>query len=134
MKLYADEEGHVTVRTLTAIAVSAIARVEVPAALWRKHRLGELAPEDVGVLVHAFEVDFDGAEGGDPRFAAVALTTTVLDDAARLCALHPLRAYDAVQLASALAARTADPHCDSFACSDDALRQAAVQRGFTLVP
>ncbi len=47
---------------------------------------------------------------------------------------YGLRAYDAVQLASAEAARAADPGCDSFACFDASLRDAAAGAGFALYP
>jgi predicted nucleic acid-binding protein len=36
VKLYADEAGYEQVRDLVSIAVAQLARVEVPAALWRK--------------------------------------------------------------------------------------------------
>lgn len=42
VKLYADEAGRaevITVETATML-VSDLARVEVPAALWKKHRAG----------------------------------------------------------------------------------------------
>ena len=106
----------------------------MPAALWRKQRLGELSTEDATILAQTFEADFHGDESEAPRFAAVAVTTTLLEEAATLVAVHALRVYDAVQLACALAARTADADCGSFACFDEALRRAAAERGFTLVP
>jgi predicted nucleic acid-binding protein len=134
VKLYADEPGHATVRRLRSLIVSAIARVEVPAALWRKERLGELQSADAEVLVAAFAADYDGADREAPLFAAVALTPAVLETAAQVTAAHALRAYDAVQLASALAARDADPGCTAFACLDDELRAAAARSGFGLVP
>jgi hypothetical protein len=58
----------------------------------------------------------------------------ILDEAAARAASHRLRAYDAVQLASALAAREADADCDSFACFDSDLREAAAASGFALIP
>lgn len=133
MKLYADEEAHEAVRALDALAVGAIAQVEVPAAFWRKHRLGELSAQDARILTDAFTADLHGSTG-PPRFAVVALIFPVLEQAAALVAVHPLRAYDAVQLACGLAARDADPECVSFACFDNALRDAAATRGFSLVP
>jgi uncharacterized protein len=134
VKLYADEPGHAAVRRLRTLIVSAIARVEVPAALWRKERLGELQSADVEVLVATFEADYDGTDRETPLFAPVALTPAVLETAAQVTATHALRAYDAVQLASALAAREADPGCTKFACFDDGLRAAAARSGFSLVP
>lgn len=114
--------------------MAALARVEVPAALWRKHRLGELRADDARLLVADFEADYFGADDEPPRFAAVAATAGILDEAARLCAAHGLRAYDAVQLSSALAARRADESCTAFAVFDRALRGAAAAEGFDLVP
>lgn len=134
VKLYADEDGHQPVRALGALAVAQICRVEVPAALWRKQRLGELEASDARILTADFEADFYGTDEEAPRFAVLATTVGILDDAARLCAAHGLRAYDAIQLASALAARTADPACDTVAAFDDSLRQAASAEAFALLP
>jgi predicted nucleic acid-binding protein len=108
--------------------------VEVPAALWRKHRTGELSAEHAATLVRAFEVDWLGHPPRGGRFAVVALTDGVLNEAAGLCATEGLRGYDAVQLACASAARAADPGCGSVACFDSALRDAAARRGFVLTP
>ncbi len=131
VKLYADEVGAADVRALPVMVVSALARVEVPAALWRKSRTGELSAVDAGILCAAFEADwFD--DGG--VFVAVAVRKVVLEHAARLVAAHRLRAYDAVQLATAVVARDADPDVGSFACYDDELNAAAAREGFTLVP
>ncbi len=134
MKLYADEDGHERIRELMSVAVAQLARVEVPAALWRKQRTGELSAEDASVLTADFEADYFGTDSEPPRFAAVAATGRVLDEAARLCASRGLRAYDAVQLSSALAVRRADESCSAFAAFDRALRTAAAAEGFELVP
>jgi uncharacterized protein len=134
VKLYSDEPGHEHIRGLAGIAVAELARVEVPAALWRKQRLGELSGDDARLLTAAFEADFFGADSEPPRFAAVATTAGILDNAAKLCASHGLRAYDAVQLSSALAVRHADESCITFAAFDRSLRRAAAAEGFDLVP
>ncbi len=109
--------------------MSALARVEVPAALWRKRRVRELSAQQAGHLVREFEADLLGTPSEPPRFAVVRPTSAVLDAAAQLVAAHGLRAYDGVQLASALAAE--DSH---FACFDSDLRVAAAAEGFELVP
>lgn len=121
-------------RRLANLVVSKLARVEVPTALWRKHRTGELSTEDAAVLVEEFDWDWFGAPGAELRFAVVEVTDDVLDLAARSAARHPLRAYDAVQLASALAARAASPDLTLFACFDEELADAARAEGFTLRP
>jgi hypothetical protein len=134
VKLYADEPGHRAIRALHLLVVSAVTRVEVPSALWRKARTRALDHDVAGILVSAFELDFHGSDNSQPRFAAVSLTEPVLVAAAREAARHALRAYDAVQLASALAVRGTDPRCSDFACFDAELRRAAGREGFTLVP
>lgn len=134
VKLYADEPGHEHIRPFGLLLVSQLARVEVPAAIWRKHRMGELSAGDARVLVDDFEADYFGTTGEDARFAAVAPAAPVLDDAARLAAVHGLRAYDAVQMASASAARRADPGCAAVAVFDRTLRSAAAAEGFSLIP
>ncbi len=134
VKLYSDEPGHEHVRGLMSVAVTQLARVEVPAALWRKERLGELSADDARLLTADFEADYFGADSEPPRFAAVATTAGILDEAAKLCASHGLRAYDAVQLSSALAVRHADESCTAFAAFDRSLRRAAAAEGFDLVP
>ena len=131
VKLYADEEGHERVRTLDAMVVSAVARVEVPAALWRKNRMGELNARDARTLVRAFEHDLASTTG---RLVALPLTNEILERAAELTATHGLRAYDAVQLASARAARLIEPECSTFAAFDGELSEAAAREGFALLP
>jgi uncharacterized protein len=134
VKLYADEEGAEAVRRLDAVAVSALARVEVPGALWRKYRAGDLPPEDAAVLTADFEADFSGDATEPPRFWIVGATLSVLERAARLVASHELRAADAVQLASAMTVREADPDCRQFVCFDARLRAAAAANAFELLP
>ncbi len=114
--------------------MSALARVEVPAALWRKTRTGELDDAAASILVSAFQFDFHGDSDTDPRFTIVTPTERVLITASHETAHHALRAYDAVQLASALSVREVDPRCDRFACFDTELRRAASRAGFLLMP
>lgn len=134
VKLYSDEPGHEHIRPLASVAVAQLARVEVPAALWRKQRLGELSAGDARLLAAEFEADYFGDDSEPPRFVAMATTAGILDEAARLCASDGLRAYDAVQLSNALAARRADEGCTAFAAFDRALRRAAAAEGFDLIP
>lgn len=135
VKLYADEIGHMDVRRLAEpLVVSQLARVEVPSALWRKRRTGELTPEDASLLTEAFEADWFGTQDEESRFLVVRPIAPILDNAARLVAAHGLRAYDGIQLASALAANEADFACRTFAAFDEGLRAAAAAEGLTLAP
>lgn len=134
VKLYVDEPGFEAVRAIRTIVVGQVARVEVPAAFWRKHRRGELDAEDARVLTAAFEADYFGVPGETDRFVVVRTTDDTLDDAARLCSRFPLRGFDAIQLASALSARATDPGVGSMAVFDATLRTAAAAEGLAIVP
>jgi len=133
VKLYADEVGCEKIRELSPLIVSQLARVEVPAALWRKHRLNELSMADVSLLIAAFEADYFGTEDEPARFLVIAATARILDDAAQLAGIHGLRAYDAVQLASACSSLREVPAGVSFAAFDQALLAAAAREGFQLL-
>lgn len=134
VKLYADELAADVVRSRSGLVVSQLARVEVPAALWRKQRLGELSASDAAVLVSAFEADYFGTEEQPAKFFVVALTTQILDHAARLVAVHGLRVYEATQLASAHAVDGVMPDGMGFLAFDKTLRAAAAAEGLTVLP
>lgn len=134
VKLYVLETSHEQVRAIAApLVVSSLARVELPAAFWGKHRTGEIEADDAALLTAAFEFDYHGAEDHEPVFVVMPVTDAVLVDAARQAARHRLRAYDAVQLASAVAARIVDPSVDSIVVFDKLLRAAAIAEGFAIV-
>jgi predicted nucleic acid-binding protein len=134
VKLYVDETDHEIVRAVPTMVVSALARVEVVAAIWRKHRLNELAAEDARLLTAAFEFDFYGDGDVMSRFVVIDVVDDVLDDAALVAARHGLRAYDAVQLASALTARVVAREIDTMLAFDVQLRSAAAVEGWALLP
>ena len=134
VKLYVPEAGHEQVRELEQpLVISGLANVEVAGALWRKQRLGELETADAALLVRAFLADC--AEPGDASpFVTVAVLPAILRHATRLVALHPLRAYDAVQLASALVCEQALGEPLAFAAADRVLNAAAAAEGLVLAP
>lgn len=133
VKLYVAEPGHEQVRQLAApLVISALASVEVAGAMWRKQRLGELDPADAALLVRAFEADRAGTAEHSSRFITVAVASDIISHAARLVAVHPLRAYDSVQLASALATQRALAEPLSFAALDRSLNAAAAAEGLQL--
>lgn len=134
VKLYTDEPDHQIIRSLPSLVIARLARIEVTAALWRKQRMGELSDALVRTISDEFELDYFGTGEISPRFAIVAESTPIMEDAVRITAVHDLRAYDAVQLATARAVRHLDPDCLSLAAFDKALRTAAITEGFALVP
>jgi len=64
----------------------------------------------------------------------VAPTDELRRRAARLVAVHPLRAADALQLAAALLWCEEQPHTEGFVSLDDRLRDAARNEGFDVKP
>jgi predicted nucleic acid-binding protein len=103
------------------------APVECASALARGVRQGRLSLAAEGAARAVVE-----------RLKASAFEVRPLEEvrarAARLLALHPLRAADALQLAAALVwcrERTADA---PFVCLEDRLRLAAAREGFRVLP
>ena len=61
-------------------------------------------------------------------------TETVRLRAERLLSIHPLRAADALQLASALIWAQETPRGLDFVCLDQNLREGALKEGFSVLP
>lgn len=132
VKRYADETGSDLVQSVSEpVIASGLAAVEVPAALWRKHRIGQVSATDAQILCRRFLADISPSS---PESDAVLIEVgkDILDVAIDLVARHPLRAYDAVQLASALAAARLFGRC-RFGCFDEQLNDAAVAEGLVLL-
>ncbi len=134
VKRYVVEDGAALVRSQELLVVSGLVRVEVPSALWRKQRDGQLTSTVARLLVDGFEADLDGVPGGRWRFVTIRVSRSALAQAAQLVAVHGLRSLDAIQLASALQARSAAPDVETFACFDERLASAAAAEGFRVVP
>lgn len=134
VKLYVAEPGASHVEAVGGLAVSALSRVEVVSAIRRKQRAGELRVTQANTICSRVDADFDDASGGVAALTPVGVSGDVLQGAAELLAQHALSAADAVQLASAVLARNADPGIVVFACFDAQLRRAAAIEGFALVP
>jgi predicted nucleic acid-binding protein len=92
-----------------------------------------LSSTNAAVLVQQFQADYLGTAFTAPAFDFIAITDGVLADAASLVAAHPLRAYDAVQLASAIRAKDVDSSLDQFCAYDQQLVSAASAEGFVIV-
>lgn len=130
---YATAEANVLPES-ARVVVSALARVEVVSALWRKLAIGDTTIDDALRMVRQFEADWRGEESSPPRYDAIVLGEPLLIRAAALTGTHQLRSLDAIQLASALAARDAEPGCQTMAVLDARLRRAAATERFDLLP
>ena len=131
VKLYVEEEGSATVREAVAraetVATTVIAYVEACAAFARRRREGGLSRGDYRRTIQELQSDWD-------RYLLLEVTNELIRRAAGLAAIHPLRAYDAMHLASAkeLQERIQGPFF--FACWDSNLSANAKREGFTLAP
>lgn len=135
-KRYVEEAGSGWVRALVAPSVghtvltARISMVEIHSALERRRREGSVAATDVRTAIQALTIH------GLMEYTLVELQTTVVSLARDLLSQHPLRAYDAVQLGSALAARqvltSAGLRAPIFVSADKRLNMVAKTEGFTV--
>jgi hypothetical protein len=128
VKRYVEEAGSDRVAHLLANGTAATARysqVEVLAALARRTRDGDLSPRDRSRLAAVLERDM-------ARFVVVELTGTVVALAGRLLSQHPLRAGDALQLASCRVLEEMTGAPVELVAFDDRLLEAAQAEGVTV--
>ena len=130
VKIYVDEPSSSRVRSLEAMYVADLTRVELPAALWRESRTGAVDLKACGALVRRFEQELDRAAG---ILVPVLVGRDALRRASDLTGMHGLRAYDAVQLSVAMGVAEVDSSCRTFASLDRDLNLAARREGFELL-
>jgi predicted nucleic acid-binding protein len=130
VKRYVKEAGSEDVSRLvrrkTRLATSVLAGVEIPSALARRAREGDL-PLDAA-REHSRRVASDLSETH-----VVAARAHVLEVAAELVWRHPLRAYDAVQLGSAVWLARESRMAVTFVCADQRLATAAAAEGLRVI-
>jgi len=134
VKYYVTEPGSTWVRQLIEardtesaqarhhIFIAEITRVEVAAALAVIERIGRIKRAEREREYRRFHSQLVH------RYAILPLTTGDLETAAHLTQTHPLKAYDAVQLAVALRHHqllVSYQHTVTFVCSDHTLLRAA---------
>lgn len=126
VKLYVLEEASAVVReranTAQALAVARVAWAEIMAALARRLREHSIDAAVIEAIRHQIRADW-------PNFAVVETTQPLVELAGDYADTFALRAYDAIQLASArtLQAAADEPVC--FACFDQRLQKAAAILG-----
>ena len=133
VKLYVAETGSDWLRALLGspgtptMLTSHLTAVEAPCAFARRRREGSLSPRDCVLVLAAF--DHDAAY----HFNILDVQAEVVNKARDLAGRHPLRAYDAVHLATAwLANRSlvqAGQSPLTFVCADDVLLSIAQAEG-----
>ena len=138
VKRHIAEPGHAWVRTLcdptagNTIVICEVALVEVTATFARMARETprRISPARRNRLIADFEAVFLR------QYIVMQVDRTLLARAATLCRAHPLRAYDAVQLAAALIRRDDDLAAGNpapiFVCADKNLLAVAQANGFAV--
>ena len=101
--------------------------VECWSAIYKRHRESPI-PEET--LRHALKRLDSLAKDLD----TIAATEGVRQKARRILTLHPVRAADALQLASALVWCQDQPYQEKIVCLDNRLREAARLESFDLLP
>lgn len=107
VKVHIREQGTTWLRSLIAVdsghtvTTSRLAAVEVISAFNRRVREGTLNMSDYALTVRGFQGLYR------TRYGHIGYTNSIIRGARHLLEQHPLRAYDAVHLASALEANTA---------------------------
>jgi predicted nucleic acid-binding protein len=120
-------DGQLDERWANTISTSALTWVEVISAFAKRHRMGDISTHLYKALTARFlqEARF--------RYGRLRVNDAVIDTAVELIQCHPLRAYDAVQLATALilnSALIADKLLPlTFVSADNVLCEAARAEG-----
>jgi len=102
LKRYVPEVGTAWIQSITdaqsqnLLIVAHIAWVEICSAVARRQRESSISSLQANQVLAAFRAHWN------TQYFIVAINNTVIDLAGQLVNQHPLRAYDAVQLAAAL--------------------------------
>jgi hypothetical protein len=136
VKRYIGEIGTVWVMAIMDpvaghdIAVSLLARAEVPAAIFKRRREGSITAPDAAKAVVDFTKDFNR------QYQPMDVTRATVEQAAVLAERHGLRGYDAVQLATVLEAQAVRDSLGLprliFVSADRQLNTAAQSEGLSV--
>lgn len=103
-----------------------LTRTEVLSALWRRHRRGDLAADQIRRAQQRLACLA-------VRWAEVDAVMLVREQAERMLRVHPLHTADALQLGAALVAFDGRPRGRAFVSLDDVLTAAADREGFDAI-
>ena len=133
IKRYIEEEGTAQVIALTKggasvqVIILDVALLESRSAVRRREREGDISDSDADRILKQIEEDASSS------FLLQPSTSAVMEEAARLIDRHPLRAYDALQLAGCLVARRGVTGPLTFVCADMRLCDAATLEALTVL-
>jgi predicted nucleic acid-binding protein len=109
------------------IVTSFVAYAETMASIYRKKREAELSDALISEVVRSFRRDWES-------FVRVEVNEELNGYIDRVVGGYPLRGFDAIHLASALAIKEMLPENFVFACFDDRLTRAARSEGLQTFP
>jgi uncharacterized protein len=102
VKRYVPETGSLWIQSITDgatsndLAISQITWVELHSALARRQREGSVSADELDIILQKFRNEFD------TEYRVIEVDQALIESAGQLVMQNPLRAYDAVQLASGL--------------------------------
>ncbi|MUG98049.1 PIN domain-containing protein [Scytonema sp. UIC 10036] len=133
VKRYVPETGSAWIRAISdlntgnSLIIARITWVEVRSAIARRQRERSLTVTDANLITQRFRFDMNS------QYQVIELDSTLAETAGQLVSQYPLRAYDAVQLASVLLIQPAFPATQStqliFLTADNRLSEIAVALG-----
>ena len=136
-KRYVVEQGSTWVRNLTLlknqnpIILSQITWVEVMSAFARLEREKKISKKDINLLINIFQYDWN------IQYNTINLDDSIIKSSGELVQQFPLRAYDSVQLASALKILSAfskiSKSAYTFVSADKRLLDVAQIIGFIVI-
>lgn len=136
VKRYANEVGTNWVKGIAdpaipnSIYIAEITGVEVISAIAKKVRELSISKADAPIVIADFKLDFDN------QYEVLEIRGQIVPNAMALVERHPLRAYDAVQLAVALEVNALMPSLGlptlTFVCADNDLITAATVEGLAV--
>ncbi len=117
-------------QTGNSLIIARITWVEVRSAISRREREGSLTPTDRTLIIQKFRSDLNN------QYQVIELDSTLAEMAGQLVGQYPLRAYDAVQMASVLGIQPAFATTQStqliFLTADDRLSAIANTLGLLI--
>ena len=128
VKRYLWEEDSSLIRSwlsATRANASRLSHLEVASAIARRHREGDLSPSERAAELARLDADFSG-------FLVNEITEEIIHAARALVTRHPLRAGDAIQLASCLHLANHLGTPVEFVAFDARLRTAAEAEGLRI--
>jgi len=114
-------------KSAAQIVTSFVAYAEMMASLYRKKREADLADTLIRKIADSFHQDWES-------FIRVEVNAELNGYINRVVEGYPLRGFDAIHLASALAIHEMVPGDFVFACFDDRLARAAQLEGLQTFP